>query len=259
MTGDPKVEVEHERATRRSKLDSRLKLVARDLADLPRDGHAEVYKNGALQYAYDYVTEASLMAALRPLLAKHGVALYYGDEILNVHYGDRGNAITVRVHFTFAAAGERFHVSADGYATDFGDKAANKAKTHATRYLLTKMFLQGGGVDPELETDATEPINAPRPAGSSSPRRNEEDAPRLVQRVTQLAGELDATHGLPAGRSLGEIIDKVQIEHSRALGDLPAADLVKIGTALAAHVAAEREASEKAGLEFTPTPFSLPR
>jgi hypothetical protein len=134
-------------------LDERMAAVQAEIEDVPRRGHAEVTMRGDRgTYSYDYVTEADLMIGVRPLLAKHGVAFYYADEILS--YAD-GSA-HVRVTITLAAGSESRVFTVDGWGNDFGDKAANKAKTSALRYWLWKTFLQPNDEDdPEDENVAT--------------------------------------------------------------------------------------------------------
>lgn len=101
-------------------------------------------------YSYAYIEESTLMEKIRPLLAEHGVAVFYSDEILNI----AGNLAQVRVHLTLidGDTGEQFAMYADGVGTDYGDKHVSKAKTTAMRYLLWKWFLvPSGDVDPEAE------------------------------------------------------------------------------------------------------------
>jgi ERF superfamily len=101
-------------------------------------------------YSYGYIEESTLMEKIRPLLAEHGVAVYYSDEIISI----TGNLAQVRVFLTLVDGdtGEEFQMHADGVGTDSGDKHVSKAKTTAMRYLLWKWFLvPSGDVDPESE------------------------------------------------------------------------------------------------------------
>lgn len=132
-----------------SKLASKLAEIAVEIGSLPKDEHVHVQGTSA-NYEYDYISEAALMDVIRPALAERGVAVFYSDEIV-----DRvQNLVVVRVSLTFVdgETGEERTIVGDGEGTDKGDKAASKAKTTATRILLTKTFLQGGGVDAEKES-----------------------------------------------------------------------------------------------------------
>lgn len=100
-------------------------------------------------YSYDYITEPTLMRVIRPLLAEYGIAVFYSDEIKTM----TGNAATVRVELTLVdgETGQERTMHAEGLGTDKGDKAVNKAKTSALRYLLWKWFLVPSDIDPEEE------------------------------------------------------------------------------------------------------------
>lgn len=115
--------------------------------------HVEVKKDGNVQYTYDYIEESTLMEHIRPLLAEHGVACFYSDEILNLN----GNVATVRTSLTLVDGdtGEERTMRTDGMAADRGDKMVNKAKTSAMRYLLWKWFLVPSSMD-DPETEMTE-------------------------------------------------------------------------------------------------------
>lgn len=116
--------------------------------------HVEVKKDGQIQYTYDYIEESTLMAHIRPLLAQHGVACFYDDEILSLN----GNVATVRTSLTLVDGdtGEERRMSTEGMSADRGDKMVNKAKTAAMRYLLWKWFLVPSSMDdPEVTTTET--------------------------------------------------------------------------------------------------------
>lgn len=115
-----------------------------------------VETSGGGSYSYDFIPEGVLMERIRPALAERGVAVLYSDKIVpNVHEGD-DQTVTVEIAVTFAdgETGARWTCRATAEGTDKGDKAASKAKTTATRYLLWKTFLVSGDLDPEAENVA---------------------------------------------------------------------------------------------------------
>lgn len=131
-------------------LHSKIAHLQQTLEQVEKRGHADVSTSGGGSYSYDYILESDLMAAIRPKLGELGVAVYYSDEV--VHRED--NLVSVKVTLTLAdgETGETFAMSAVGDGTDKGDKAANKAKTSAMRYLLWKWMLVPSDIDPEHES-----------------------------------------------------------------------------------------------------------
>lgn len=103
-------------------------------------------------YSYDFIPESVLMERVRPELAARGVAVLYSDKLLPSPEED-DNLVTVEIAVTFAdgETGAHWTCRAVGQGTDKGDKAASKAKTTAMRYLLWKMFLVSGDLEPEAE------------------------------------------------------------------------------------------------------------
>lgn len=237
-------------------LDERMAAVQLELENVPRRGHAEVKKEGVLQYEYDYITEADLMKGVRPLLAKHGIATYYSDEIV----GNAAGLATVRVSITFAANGEQRVVTADGVGTDRGDKGPNKAKTAAVRYLLWKTFLQPSDEDPEQENVSQD--DAARAAQARETRRAAPQANRakLVERIGQLSLEADEIAGRTPGATLGAIPELAKEAFALAEPYPNGAsdqELVAIGTQVAQFVAAERARKEADPDAYVPAELEI--
>jgi hypothetical protein len=252
--------VDQEHVDKRT-LDERMAAVQLELEDVPRRGHADVQTRAGGTYSYDYILEADLMKGVRPLLAKHGIATYYRDELLGLEDG----MARVRVSLTFAANGEERTVTGDGIGTDVGDKAANKAKTSAVRYLLWKTFLQPSDEDPEQEnTTAEQAAHAQRSrstAASRQPRGRQRPTPEqrrgeMVARINQMAVELDEVQGQPPGRSIGKLLEDVQLQYGEQMGQLPEPDLLAIGKSVSDHLT-EQRASAEAGREAN-DPIPLP-
>lgn len=245
-------------------LDERMAAVQLELEDVPRRGHAEVTMRNGGTYTYDYITEADLMIGVRPLLARHGIATYYSDRIVSIEAGTARVAVTL----TLRANGEEIVLTGEGVGTDLGDKHANKAKTSAMRYLLWKTFLQPSDEDPEQENvSPAEARGAHEGRAAAHTERQTRQTTRrapapgqrrgtLIQRIVQLAVELDEVQGRTPGSTQGKLYDDVQNDHGVPLPEIDEAALVDIGTALARHVAGQREIAEKGG-EAVDT-FELP-
>lgn len=237
-------------------LDERMAAVQGELEDVPRQGHADVETKRGATYSYDYITEADLMKGVRPLLAKHGIAVYYRDEILRYSEG----SATVRVTLTLRANGEGVMLQADGFAADMGDKAANKAKTNAVRYLLWKTFLQPSDEDPEQESTSPEQAATAARAQGGARRREGSRAPRgrLVERIARLTMELDELRGDAPGKTLGTLPALVEAALGHAYpNDVSEDDLVKIGQAVSEHVTNERARKEQEGDAYVPADLEL--
>lgn len=236
-------------------LDERMAAVQLELEDVPRAGHATVTTKSGSSYSYDYITEADLMKAVRPLLSKHGIATYYSDRIV-----ERGDGwARVAVEIVLRANGEQMVLAGESFATDFGDKAASKAKTTAVRYLLWKTFLQPSDEDPEQENVSQ--ADAERAARQQQPRRAPQaNRAKLVERIGQLSLEADEIAGRTPGATLGAIPELAK-EAFSLVEPYPngASDqeLVAIGTQLSQFVAAERARKEADPDAYSPAELEI--
>lgn len=240
-------------------LDERISSVQLELEDVPRRGHADVQTKSGGSYSYDYITEADLMKAVRPLLAKNGVATYYSDEII-----ENGNgSARVRVSLTLSANGEERVLVGEGFATDYGDKAPSKAKTTAVRYLLWKTFLQPSDEDPEQENVAADDAaRASARRDRSTSKATPASRGRLVERIGHLALELDEIQGRSAGATLASLpgLARDTFELSEAYPNGASdAELVSIGKQLAEFVANERARKEADPDSYAPAELELRR
>lgn len=251
-------------------LDERMAAVQKELEDVPRRGHADVTTRAGGSYAYDYITEADLMAGIRPLLARHGIATYYSDRILSVENGMARVEVTLRLR----ANREEVVLSSEGVGTDTGDKHANKAKTSAMRYLLWKTFLQPSDEDPEQDNTAADEAKAAEvgrqaaarqrtEARSSSSRRAQpqpqETRGRMIGRLNELTVEVDKATGAEIGTTMGNLPELAR--RGLQVDDWPngATDpqLVAIGKQLAAYRDRETERREALGADYTPAELEL--
>jgi len=124
-----------------------------EIHKIPKEGHNP-------HFHYDYVKEDTLTEQIRPLLAKHGLALMFGAEVLP----DPGDGRTrVLAHFTLIDVdGNELSSSCPGEGKDLKhqDKALPKALTGAVKYWLYKTFLVSTGDD--QEQDGKETIDPPK-------------------------------------------------------------------------------------------------
>jgi len=119
------------------------KIIPKIMAEVGAIGKA--HQNEMQNYAYRGIDD--VIAALSPLMAKHGMFVYpYVEEVRHeqVLVGKKQTPmmhVMARMIYTFAASdGSRFTAGAIGEATDTGDKAGNKAMASAYKYALTQTF-----------------------------------------------------------------------------------------------------------------------
>ena len=128
----------------------RLSAVYADLKMIERDG-----KNSFQNYKY--ASESCLMEAIRPLVAKHGIVLFFDvveEEKVQYTTNKSRNAFMAKmsIELTFVNADspeERHKVRCIGEASDTDDKAYYKAYTGGVKYALFKNFLVSSGEDVE--------------------------------------------------------------------------------------------------------------
>jgi hypothetical protein len=121
-----------------------------------RDSVGTVEKDSKnAHFGYSYVSEREMQAAIRPLLAEHGLVI-----IPSASTGQ--HAVTDEAgYYNYMAAFRLCHVDGSVWpepiyvpAQDKGDKAAWKANTGAMKYLLNRLFMLDTGDDPEGKDDA---------------------------------------------------------------------------------------------------------
>lgn len=122
-------------------------------------------KNSFQNYAFRSVGQA--MAALQPLLNKHGVILqptYSEPHIIEQEKG-AGATVLLRLQFVAIEDGSAMLVAAVGQGADSGDKAVYKAMAGAFKYAVFQTFcIPEDGVDaefsePEVKTKKRTPAN----------------------------------------------------------------------------------------------------
>lgn len=168
----------------RARLFGKLAAVMGTVAAIPKSEYrtVEVTTRSGGSYTYDFIPEGVLMERIRPELAKRGVAVLYSDEIVRWPESEDDNAIAVTVRLTFAdgETGATWTCKATAEGTDTGDKAASKAKTTAIRYLLWKMFLVSGDLDPETENVERRSGGGGRSGGRPATDKQKDFARRIL-------------------------------------------------------------------------------
>lgn len=211
-------------------LHERVSWLQAQVGRLARDGHADVYKDGKLQYSYDYVTESALMAMLRPLLAQAKVAAYTSWREPRME----GSLTTIGLDFTLHYRDQSFTMTCWGTGADRGDKGVYKAMTGCMRYLLWKWLLVPTGDEPDNDhQDARQPDHAraqpndrQQQANGAQERQGAAQAAPLAERtrMQELLAELDAARTLMVAdwergmseRVFQEALDKVAASRNLA-------------------------------------------
>ena len=120
-----------------------------------------VQKQSGKNLSYTYASEGALIAALRPVMVKHGIMAYVmsHDELTREEYETKGGTrmtntvIRGKVRFTHID-GSFIEVTAGGEGSDSGDKSYNKSQTDLLKYALRQTFLIETGDDPDQEPSA---------------------------------------------------------------------------------------------------------
>lgn len=128
-----------------------------------------VPKTGRHPQGWHFATEADISDAIRPHLAKHGIAIIPNlKEHTATPVGDQsrgGTRHTVVVEYTITDGTSERVVSWSGEADDWSDKGLNKAMTACRKYFLINLFMIATG---DEEADASEGIAWTPPAGSET-------------------------------------------------------------------------------------------
>lgn len=125
-----------------------------------------VQKTGRNEFhRYKYASDADLLAALQPAMAKHGVAwllervepVYAEGPQDRKGKGQRYTDLVVTYRVAHADSDQTLTVQSVGTGLDGEDKGGYKALTGALKYALRQTFLLPTGDDPEKDEDAPEP------------------------------------------------------------------------------------------------------
>lgn len=148
-------------------LGAKLALVLAEIQNVKKTGHNP-------HFHYDYITEDSLTEHIRPLLARHGIALMFGAT----HADDIApGRVRVWCEFTLLDRdGNEKTVSVPGEGWDERnpDKALPKAMTMATKYWLYKTFMVSTHDDTERDDPAKIQLSAKEKAKQTEQRQRQQ-------------------------------------------------------------------------------------
>lgn len=133
---------------------------------------------------YKAVSEADVLAAVKPIEAKHGIYSYpvsrqiieSGEIVNTTQYGER-KSLFMRVETVYRfvntdAPAEYLDITTYGDGVDSQDKAPGKAMTYGDKYALLKAYKIQTGDDPDAEASGdlqkkeTKQVNRNTPAGA---------------------------------------------------------------------------------------------
>lgn len=149
------------------------------MAELPwleKDGQVSIGGRGG----YSYATEAGFIAAVRPLMIKHGLIILpvnvdsdtrpviisetknVNDNDVRVEKVSYFTSMNVTYMIVDIDNGESVTIQMAGSGIDSGDKSVYKALTGAFKYVLRQSFMIGTGDDPEAsDSDGNNVMVAP--------------------------------------------------------------------------------------------------
>lgn len=129
------------------------------------------------QQNYKYRSIDDVYNMIQPIFGKHGIFIV--PKVIEIKEDERQsksggvlNNITLTMEYSFYADdGSSLSTIAVGKAMDSGDKALDKAKSSAMKYLLLQMFLIPTEEDKDIEKDNPEPkkVDKPKPSQPESP------------------------------------------------------------------------------------------
>jgi len=163
-----------------------MKNLAQKLVKVIADLGGKVNKSGYNSHQnYHYITEADLLDAIRPSLAKYNISIFSSAEEVDVREIPTKNGVTyittVKMKYTLVdgESGDSFDVYSWGTGADTQDKGYYKAVTGASKYFLLKNFLLSGDDDPENDSDVPNKTKATQnraksPSGSFKTKTSSE-------------------------------------------------------------------------------------
>lgn len=115
-------------------------------------------------HKYSYRSADDILAALKPLLVKHGVLMAVSGSDVKTDTLNESILTTVEMTVTFwdpDDLGPVISCRAFGQGVDKGDKGVYKAITGALKYALLTNFLIPGSEDPEQDSPTITPSPEP--------------------------------------------------------------------------------------------------
>ena len=153
---------------------------------------------------YKAVGEADVLAAIKPIEAKHGIYSYPVErrivdsgELTNIVKGEEKRQLFLRVETVYRFVNienpdEHIDIVSYGDGVDSQDKAPGKAMTYADKYALLKAYKIQTGDDPDQEASEplkgrTRKVSKEEPAGTISKK----DLEALPERIAKVEGKIE--------------------------------------------------------------------
>lgn len=123
-------------------LTARIAAISKELGAIAKSGHNK-------EQGYDFIEYAQVSGKMRELFDKHGIAIYpHVEQIIQADtveskYGKTGYHLIIQMRFLIINAddtSDQIERSWMGEATDYGDKAINKAETSGVKYFYMRLF-----------------------------------------------------------------------------------------------------------------------
>lgn len=202
--------------------------------------------------SYKAVSEADVLAAVKPIEAKHGVYSYphhrtivdSGEMVSNTKYGERKQVFmrvaTVYRFVNIDKPDEHIDIVTYGDGVDTQDKAPGKAMTYGDKYALLKAYKIQTGDDPDQ--NASEDLSGVK-RGKQYKAQPKQESDKTGQERTGT----DRT-GEPAYPAVEHMVDDITeyIKTHRNAGDFVAGVMAKQGARDIAELAFVNEAFIKA-------------
>ncbi len=145
-------------------LAQRIAAVQGEIHQVERDGTNPGFKK-ADGTPHKYASRDALMKAVRPIIAKHGVAALVSCDR---QWVEADGLARVEMRLILTDGIDTIEITGQGSGADRFDKAVFKAQTGATRYLLSQAFLIDTGEDAVEESTAGKEVSTrldtPQPA-----------------------------------------------------------------------------------------------
>lgn len=170
-----------------------------------------VQKEGQVSFGstkYKYAGEAAFIAALRPVMVKHGVTIRVFETEIS-HYTPGHVIVRCTYMFTHAASDTCITVQSFGEGKDTGDKAIPKALTGAFKYALRQTFMLETGDDPD-KVSSEELLDQEKKQSAAQKKREILQAGILMDGVTDSEELLEAWKKIyPLYKNLAESEDQM--------------------------------------------------
>jgi hypothetical protein len=194
-------------------------------------GDIGVIKKGGTnrEQGYSFIEYAAVAGELRTLFAKYGVVIVpymvkaqkQTREEVTTQRGGKGYHVLVDFAFVVVNADkpdDKFTVTWTGEATDYGDKATNKAATGALKYYLMRQFnISEKGEDPDETTPEQKTVTPQTKPSKPLGRFSEPDEGPRKPPQTSMPALARASAPAPAQAATPALATPVQLRRVTAL------------------------------------------